>query len=325
MHIGVTGGTGFIGSRLVEFLTAAGHKTECLIRSTSSLRWVAHTGAGFVEGDLDDKDSLRPFVRGKDLIFHVAGRIKGTAGELFSTNSRGTENLLAAAAARNPDLRRFLFVSTQEVLGIVDGREPAAEDTPARPVTAYGKSKREAEQIVMGYDGKVPWTIIRPSTVFGPRDPELLLFFNLVSKGWVLSPKVDAKISVLYSGNFIPALYAAATSRVSTGKIYHLADDETVTWKTFGEIIAASMGEKTRRLIVPKWVLRLIGAANSLYSTITKKPATLNKEKLLMMMQPNLEISNRRAKEDFGFHSTIPLAQGIRETVAWYREEGWLR
>lgn len=325
MHIGVTGGTGFIGSQLVDFLTAAGHKTECLIRSTSSLKWIEGSGAGFVDGSLNDKDSLRSFVRGKDIIFHIAGRIKGTAEELFSANSKGTENLLAAVKGENPGLGRFLFVSTQETLGIVEGTAPAAEDTPARPVTAYGKSKREAEQTVMGYGEKIPWTIVRPSSVFGPRDPELLLFFNLVSKGWILSPKIDSKISVLYSGNLIPALYAAATSRISSGKIYHLADDETVTWKSFGEIIAASMGKNPRRLIVPKWVLTLIGTANSLYSTVTKKPATLNKEKLLMMMQPNLEISNRRAKEDFGFHSSIPLAQCIRETVAWYRKEGWLR
>jgi len=324
MQIGVTGGTGFIGSRLVDFLLKSGHKPDCLIRKTSNLRWIADSGARFTEGELTDRESLRRFVRGKDLLFHLAGRIKGTREELFAANSRGTENLLSAVEEETPPLQRFLFVSTQETLGIVEGAAPAGEKTPIRPITAYGQSKADAERIVKARSGNLSWTIIRPSTVFGPRDPELFLFFKLVSRGWVLSPKVDAKISVMFCDNLIPALYAAATSEACSGKVYHIADDETVTWESFGQMIAESMEKKTRRLALPKGVLKCIGAVSSVYSAVTKNPATLNREKLQMMMQPNLMISNERAKQDFNFAPKVPLRQGIRETVEWYRGAGWL-
>src|SRR5512139_1412868 len=182
----VTGGTGFIGSHLAEFLIREGHEVTCLVRDTTKPGYLEGLPVTMVRGDCTDRDSLTGAVRSADYIFHLAGLTKARREhEFYEVNVKGTENVVRAAQERNAGLKRFVHLSSLAAVGPSSTGRPLAEDCEHRPVSAYGRSKSEAEQVVYGKRNDMPVTILRPPAVYGPRDRDLLLFFKLVNTGFV--------------------------------------------------------------------------------------------------------------------------------------------
>ena len=184
----VTGGNGFTGSHLIDRLLAEGIGVRCLVRPTSNRAWLQGKAVEFIEcDDLGNAERVKQAVRGVDLVFHVLGTLVARDLDEYRRVNVAPVGQLLAACAGSPSLKRFVLIGSQGAAGPnPPGVERLGEDDPCRPVSAYGESKREAEELTRQYQGIVPFTIVRPSVMYGPRDKTLLTLFQTAKrKGWI--------------------------------------------------------------------------------------------------------------------------------------------
>ncbi len=324
MNVGITGGNGFIGSQLIELLLREGHEVTCLVRKTSNLQWIQSLPVTFIYGDVRAPDSLADFTAGRDLIFHCAGLVKGKPEELLRANADGTGSLLEAARKNSPGLRRFVFISSQEAVGLIGGSEPWTEEMPPEPGTAYGRSKARGEEVCRKYASEVPVTIVRPSPVYGPRDRETFLFFKMAAKGIGIVPNPETRVSAIYSVNLAYGIYLSALSEKSVGETYFLADDDIVTWQSLNTIIGNALGIQPKQLRIPGFVLKTYAAFSEFFASLAGRASIVNRDKISMLVHPNLVVSNAKAKRDFGYSQRTPMNEAVAATVKWYREHRWI-
>ena len=323
----VTGATGFIGSHLVELLLHRGYSARCLIRKTSDPVWLKGLAVEYVYGDLFDEIALKGAVQGVDVIYHSAGVTKAkTAEGYYRGNSTGTRNLLAAAAEHNRSLTRFIHISSQAAAGPSPSAAPISEDAPATPLTTYGKSKCEAERECHRMMPVMPITIVRPPAVYGPRDKDIFEFFKTMSKG--LQPMVgfhEKYVSLIHVTDLVRGFVMAGESPKASGQTYFITSSEAYGWKEIGDVTREIMGRSALRLRIPEAGIYAIAAFAEFFALFSPQPALINFEKARDMVQDHWTCSGGKAKADFGFEQEIFLEQGIRETVEWYRAQGWIR
>ena len=182
MKILVTGASGFIGSALVQALVHAGHDVSALLRRKSSVENLKGVAFTRITGDLSDQESLVRACEGVDAVFHLAGMTAAkNRAEFFTFNAEGTRNL-AHAAVQSKTLRRFIAVSSLAASGPSQGLCPKTEGDPDHPVSHYGESKLRGELYLEELKGQLPYIIIRPPMVYGPRDKNVFLIFKTISK-----------------------------------------------------------------------------------------------------------------------------------------------
>lgn len=326
MTILVTGGTGFIGSHVVEALLKKDYTVRCLVRKTSNLQWLKPLGVDLVYGNFDDVDSLKDAVSGVDIIIHIAGVVAAKNRDgFFRGNVIATRNLIAATLKYNPDLKKFLHVSSQTAVGPGLNGKPVDESTTPSPITTYGESKLAAEKEVLSYKDTLPVTIVRPPAVYGPRDTATLSFFQSVQKGLVpligFTPK---KVSLVHAYDLARGIVDAALSGITTGKIYFIASEDVYSWQEIGDVTSRVVGKRTLKLRIPEFLVMGIAGMSGFVSKFKKKPSVLNYEKGKDMIAENWTCSVEAAQRDFGYRQEISLEDGIRNTLDWYREQGWL-
>lgn len=326
MTILVTGGTGFIGSHVVDLLLARKFSVRCLVRKSSNVQWLESLPAVLVYGDFNNPESLKDAVKDADIIIHVAGVVAAKNREgFYRGNLTATVNLLNAVLKYNAGIKRFLHVSSLTAVGPGKNGKPVDEKTPAHPITTYGESKLAAEKAVISYTDKIPVTIVRPPAVYGPRDTATLSFFQSVSKGLVplvgFSPK---KVSLVHAHDLARGIVDAALSDKTTGKIYCIASQEVYDWQQIGDVTAQVVGRKTVKLRIPEIMVMGIAAISGFFSKFKKKPSVLNYEKGKDMVADNWTCSIEAAQRDFDYRQEISLEEGIKNTLDWYREHGWL-
>jgi nucleoside-diphosphate-sugar epimerase len=323
----VTGASGFIGSHLVEHLLQKKTAVRVLLRRTSSREWLKNLQLEEVTGDLFDKEALREAVQGVDFIYHSAGLTKAkTSQEYYRANAEGTKNLLQAALEHNPGLTRFVLVSSQTAAGPSHSETPITESAPPRPITTYGKSKLRAEEECLDVAAQIPVTIVRPPAVFGPRDKDIFEFFNTFGKG--LQPIVgfsENYVSLVHVRDLVRGTVLAGESASARGNTYFISSRVVYGWKEVGEITRRVMGRNAMRLRIPEFGVYAISAVAEFFSLFSSKPALINLEKARDMVQDYWTCDSSSAKRDFGYEQEIDLEEGIRDTVQWYREQGWLR
>ena len=326
MNVLVTGGNGFIGSHLVELLLSKGYAVRCLVRKTSDLTWVKNLDVEFVHGDLFDHDALRKAVERVDYVYHSAGITKAkTKEEYYRGNTTGTKNLLEVTRTYNPSIKRFVHVSSQAAVGPSPSRTPITEDTPAHPITTYGRSKWQAEEECLKVSNTLPATIVRPPVVYGPRDKDVFEFFNTLKKG--LQPTVgfgEKLVSMIHVRDLVRGFVMAAESNAAIGRTYFISSRGVHGWKEIGEAAQNAMNRKALRIRLPESVVYVVAAFAEFFSLFSSKPALINFEKARDMVQDYWTCDASRAKQDFGFEQEISLEEGIRNTVSWYKEHGWL-
>ena len=323
----VTGGNGFIGSHLVDHLLKNGHAVRALVRKTSELRWLSGRKIELMYGDLFDVDALRRAVTGVQFVYHLAGVTKAkTAEGYIRANTTGTVNLLEAVRANNTHLRRFVHISSQTASGPSPTRVPITEDAPPHPITTYGWSKLRSEEACARFFRNFPVTIIRLPAVFGPRDKDIYEFFRTMDNG--LQPMVGFRekyISLVHVGDVVRGLVMAAGCPEAAGETYFLSSKESYGWREVGDVVRRVMEKNVLRIHVPEFGVYAIAAVGELIAKFSRKPALINFEKARDMVQDNWTCSSAKAKRDFGYEQEISLEEGIRDAVAWYRMEGWLK
>ena len=208
----VTGGTGFVGSHLVERLLRNGYAVTCLVRDLRHLRWLEGMEVRLTQGDCTQPESLAAAVQGVSLIFHCAGLTKAKhARDYYIVNHLGTKNLLEACARYNPGIEKFILVSSQAAAGPSPDGRPVNDGNTPHPVSDYGRSKLLAEDEARGYKDRLPVVILRPSSVYGPRDVDVYELFRWASRGLTLEMTGgDRYLNLCYVEDLTAALLLSA-------------------------------------------------------------------------------------------------------------------
>ena len=325
MKIAITGGTGFIGSHLVEALSARGHEVTCLARSPERARVLDGLPVRFVHGNLDSPDALARLVEGQETVIHIAGLTKAASLEEYTrVNVGGTERLLERNPRGRLRPRRFVLFSSSETMGPSPGGMPLTEEIDQKPFSAYGKSKVMAEKCLDGLHGTFPVTVIRPPAVYGPRDRDFAILFRMVSRG--LQPVVhpSPSFSVVYVKNLVAGICLALERPQKGLRSYFFTDGPAVSWLEFGCLIARALGKKPFQLKVPQVVIRAIARAAGLVTAVTGKSGILSRDKIEEMIG-SWVVSDERARQELGYRPLYSTEQGVAETASWYRERGWLK
>ncbi|MFZ1730047.1 MAG: NAD-dependent epimerase/dehydratase family protein [Bacteroidota bacterium] len=328
MIISVTGGTGFIGSHLVDRMLEQGHEVRTLVRKSSNLRWLEGKKVEHIQGDIRDAASLEAFLRNADIVYHIAGVVKARDRQgYFDGNVKATENMLEAARQFAPNLSRFLYVSSQTAVGPSAAFDrPVREDDPTRPTTTYGLSKVAAEAAVRAYGDSLPWTIVRPPAMYGPRDTEIYIYFQTIAKG--LNSMIgfdDKRLSLLHSDDLVQGMILAAESNKSLGQTYFISSEEYYSWPQVGRITADALKRRTFTVRLPHAMVYTVAAFAQIIAALQKKPATLNLEKARDITQRYWTCDVSKAKNELGYRQQVSIEDGIRQTVDWYRAQGWLK
>lgn len=323
----VTGGTGFVGSFLVDHLSRHGVDVYVLMRKTSSTQNLEGSKYTRIEGDITDLESLKKAVRGMDVVYHVAGAIKAvTAKDYYHHNKTGTENVARAMVDAGLIGKRLVYVSTLAAGGPADEVMIRNETHVDEPVSHYGKSKKAGEDALIPYREKLSIVTLRPPSVYGPKDPVSFMLVKAVSNKLV--PVFGPKIySIVHVVDFVQAIYLAGkieSDKIKSGEVFYICSGEVVPLKEWANEIAKVMGIKPIWLPVPQGVLFLPALVMTLVSRWTKKASVISVDKLNEAYPDRWVCDPQKAKDRLGFSPQISLQAGVRDAVEWYKKAGWI-
>lgn len=320
----VTGANGFIGSHLVRELLEKDYEVNCLVRHTSDISSLKGLPVKIFIGDLREPESLLNPVTDVEYIFHLAAEVSEVSYQAFiDANSSGTKNLLDAAneKAKNT-LKRFLFVSSQAAAGPCDGKNPLNETTPPNPNTWYGKSKFKAEQILNSFSPHIPFTIVRPSIVYGEREEDLKKIFPLISNR--IQPKVGILkkyFGMIYVEDLVDGIIKASKSETTLYETYFLTNPDVITAKEAIKTLAKAMGKTFGIIIpVPIFMMHVVGPLLEFIYHFSRRRPALTRDKARLFSGRYWIATPEKAKKDFDWEAKYSLYEGASKTVKYYLE-----
>lgn len=320
----ITGGTGFIGSHLVDRLLDSGDYTEirCLIRNNE--KWLKDKKFTRIKGDLNDLTVLKKAVKDVDVIFHIAGRVKApTYEELVHANVDATENLLRIAQKQN--VPKIVVLSSLAAVGPSENG-PVTEDEPMNPVSMYGKSKKQMESVIHDLaDGETSITILRPPAVYGPREDQIYSFFKMVNKRVcpIIGDGQHPKISMVYVEDVVNGILNAAEQDKRGVHTYFITGPKTYSWDEISGTTTKVLGKKALPIYVkPHFVEKIAGTVEKAASFFGVYPV-LNKEKAKELIL-EWTCSGEKAQRELGYSPKFSLDEGISRTIHWYQMHHWL-
>lgn len=322
----VTGANGFVGSHLVDLLIDKGYMVRCLVRRSSNLRWLKDKPVEIIDSGLLDTDGLRKSMTGASLFFHVAGVVKSKEKEgYFKGNVETTRAILDVALDFKDSLKKIVIVGSETTAGPAVPGSPSTEAMEPAPITTYGISKYEQEKLALTYADRLNITVCRSPAVYGERDTEIFLFFKTFKSGLMTQIGFDKKVvSLIQVRDLVRGLYEAAVAENTSGKVYFITSKEFYTWEQIGRITGKIMGRKAFSLRIPHFIVYTVAAFAELFSMISGKAVTLNFEKAKDLTQAAWICSHEKALKDFGYIQKISIEAGIKETIDWYKQQGWL-
>lgn len=295
--LAVTGGTGFVGQRLLRLAVEQGHRVRALTRRPQPNQ----NGIDWIEGDLSRPGDL---CRGADAVIHIAGVINAKDRDgFFKGNVEGTRSLLEAA--RSAGVGRFVHVSS------LAAREPS--------LSAYGASKAAAEAVVAA--SGLDWSMVRPPAVYGPGDRETLELFTLARRGLALVP-ARGRGSWIHVDDLAEALLTAV--RMPASRTIHEVDDGHpggYDHAEFACLIGEAVGRAPRVVRVPKAGLVIGAAAQTLVARLTGGLPKLSFDRARYFAHPDWVVHGPAVP---AWSPRIELRSGLAATAAWYREHDWL-
>ena len=301
MKLAVTGGTGFVGARLIEAALAAGHQVMALARRDQDER----EGVQWVRGDLHARTALERLVDGADAVVHVAGVINAPDAAGFEHgNVGGTLAMLAAATAGG--VNRFVHVSS------LAAREPA--------LSLYGASKARAEELVRS--SGLDWAIVRPPAVYGPGDRETLELFRMAKLGLMLMPP-RGRLSLIHVDDLAGLLLRLAEPDAPSNLIIEADDGRPGGWthREFARALGTALGKRPAILSAPGPLLKLAARADQL---VRRDRAKLTVDRAAYFSHRNWVVDTKLGPPPGLWQPQVPTDRGLRETADWYRANGWL-
>lgn len=330
----IVGAGGFIGSWLVEEALARGYDVWAGIRRSTSKKWIDRPGVSFLYLDFENSASLPsalstalPPGERWDYIVYNLGATKCLRFADFShINYDYLRSFTDALHSAGMEPEKLLYMSSLSVMGPGDEKtyRPFDEKSVPQPNTRYGASKLKAEMWLATCG--IPNIIFRPTGLYGPRDHDYFLMLESIAKGVDFSVGYRRQtLTFLYAADLARAVFDAL-EKAPAGRTYCLAEGRSYTQKEFRDIARRLMG---RRLVVPVrmplWAVKAVSALAEKWGVIRLKPSTLNRDKYRIMKQRNWNVDSSAARRDFGFEPRVSLEEGLRESIDWYRANGWLK
>lgn len=327
MKVLVTGGSGFLGSHIVEKLLADGHDVACLVRKTSNTKHLESLGVELREGAVDAAETLPRAVEGVEAIVHCAGLVKARTYDDFErVHSGGTLALADAALKHAKGLKRFVHVSTAGVMGAGKKGEKHVESGEPSPATPYSRSKLAGERALLERKGELPITVIRPPAIYGPRDNEILAFFQMVRRTRMAFRMGGSmkSMSLVYGPDCADACVRAMTRDLPSGSTYFVDDGYTYTYEDMAHAIASAYG--IGLWAAPSLPVPIVTAAafgSEMFGKLTGRAVIFKRDKLPELLMEHFTVDNTAARRDLGWSPTVAFAEGAKLTAAWYRENRW--
>ena len=330
MKILITGASGFIGSFIVEEALKRGLETWAAVRGSSSKAYLQDERINLIALNLSSREELIEQLRPHqfDYVVHAAGVTKCIDKRDFRRiNTEGTKNLVLALQQLKMPVKRFVYLSSLSVFGAIREQQPYEEiretDTP-RPNTEYGRSKLEAEQWLDTLKD-FPYVILRPTGVYGPRERDYFLMAKSIKghSDFAVGYKRQ-DITFVYVSDVVQAVFLAI-EKGQTGRKYFLSDGEVYQSTTFSDLIHEELGRPWWiRITAPVWVLRIVTFFGEHIGRMTGKISALNNDKYNILRQRNWRCDIQPAINELGYQPQVKLKEGVRRSIKWYKEQGWL-
>ena len=331
MKILITGASGFIGSFIVEEALKQGFETWAAVRKSSSKEYLQDERIHFIELNLSSKaqliEQLRPHQF--DYVVHAAGVTKClNKADFRRINTEGTKNLVDALLDLQMPLKRFVFLSSLSVFGAIKEQLPYDEiredDTP-KPNTEYGRSKLEAEKYIDSIGSRLPYIILRPTGVYGPREKDYFMMAKSIKQHIDFAVGYQRQdITFVYVTDVVQAVFLAL-EKGETGRKYFLSDGQVYQSTTFSDLIHEELGRPWwLRITAPVWVLRVVTFFGEYIGHMTGKVTALNNDKYNILRQRNWRCDIEPARRELGFEPKVQLKEGVKTTIQWYKDHKWL-
>ncbi|UCC41691.1 MAG: NAD(P)-dependent oxidoreductase [Candidatus Aminicenantes bacterium] len=319
----VTGGTGFIGSHLIDFLLQKGIEVHALVRDRNNLKWLKELNISLLEGDLF---SIPPIPADIDYVFHAAGFTKASkSADYYTVNQQGTASLFQSLQSQRTLPKKVIYLSSIAAAGPSFEKKPVKEDDAPHPITPYGKSKLMGEQEALNFKDTYPVVILRVAAIYGPRDRDFLRYFNFIKKG--ILPALSSQqrlLSLCYIKDLIQAIYLCSQKELESGEIINIADPQPYSWDEYGKAAGLAMGKTLKRVRVPHLVIYLGALISEIGGKIRRKPSIFNRDKYKEMKETAWIADVTKAVEKLPFSPQYSLQEAIQETIDWYFNNNWL-
>src|SRR3990167_4735166 len=332
MRAVVTGGTGFIGGRLVEELVANGHRLKCLVRDTSNVKMLKELGAELCHGDLGDEGSLKRLPEGGDVVFHLAALVSdwGERQEFRRYNVDATKAVLEASVKAG--VKRFVHMSSSTVvwksdfwsvhnLNDIDETYPYRE----RYNDYYNESKADAERLVLRFckEGGLGTVVIRPSNVWGAGDLVILPRIAAAARKGILHPMGSGERAVTpcHVSNLARALILDAGSGKAPGNIYFINDGVKIGYMDFlrKQLKAAGMDWSPGFSVPYKLAYAMAALLELIYRAgKSKKPPVLTRF-AVAALAGSRSYSIEKARRELGYVPSVDMDEGMREMENWVK------
>ena len=320
----ITGASGFIGSFIVEEALKRKFAVWAGIRSSSSKKYLRERKIHFLELDFAHPNELRAQLSGHkgtynkfDYIVHCAGLTKCRDKKEFDlVNYLQTKYFVDTLRELNMVPKQFIYISTLSVFGPVHEKDyaPIKETDICAPNTAYGLSKLKAELYIQSIPG-FPYVFYRPTGVYGPREMDYFLMAKSIRN--------HMDFSVGFKRQDLTFVYVI--EKQISRRAYFLSDGKVYKSSAFSDLIRKELGNPyVIRLRCPLIVLKVVSLLAEFVATRSGKSSTLNSDKYKIMKQRNWQCDITPVMKELGYVPEYDLEKGVKEAIAWYKNEGWL-
>lgn len=334
MNVLITGATGFIGGFIVDQALAEGLNVFATVRKSSNKQYLTDNRIQFLEFDFSDRQTLTESLKkfnddhgNVDYVIHNAGVTKALKNEVYeSINYNLTVDFVEALKEAGHKLKKFTFISSMAASapGSNETKQPIKITDPDEPVSAYGASKKKAE-LYLENESHIPYVILRPPPVFGPRDADMFTVFELIHKKLEMYIGGQKQLlSFIYVKDLARGIVKATISEKQNKK-YFLSDNKAYDNFHFNSLIKSYLNTKTITLKLPIFAVYLVAFFSELYSKLTGNLSQLNLEKIKELRCTNWVCDSNEFYQDIGIEPMYSLEAGVRETIDWYKENNWLK
>lgn len=327
MDIFVTGGTGFTGAALVNRLLADDHTVRVLDKSRGLIAdELARKGAIIDYGSVTDRDTVRAAMGKPEVVMHLAAAFRetGAPDALYkSVNVDGTR--IVTEEAMQAGARKIVYCSTEGVHGHVDN-PPGDEESPIEPEDYYQQTKYEGEVALREVaEKKIEFTILRPTAIYGPGDPErFVMIYRRVKKGFFpMFGKANPYYHPVYIDNLVDAFVLAMEPGIGAGEAYIIGDEEYLTIRELVHKVATALGTKVSTPTYPITPLIIAGhVCEKLCKPFGINPPIFPRRVDWFRQVRAFDIS--KAKRDLGYVPKIGIDEGLKRTAEWYGQNNYI-
>lgn len=323
----ITGGSGFLGFHLINAAVQNGYEVYAAVRTKSNIEHLKNLTVQYIGLNYENTEALKEELSAKnyDYIIHAAGVTRAhTLQDYMHVNATYTSNLAKAAASLNGQVKKFVLISSLAAAGPLTGNEQLiTEENGEGPVTAYGQSKLQAEKNVAA--SGIPYIILRPTAIYGPRDKDLFLISSSLQMGLdAYIGKAPQQLSFVHAADVAAAAVKSLMLPEAAG-LFNIADGNNYSRYEFADIAKKVLNKKTFRMHLPVSMVRSVLFLVEALHKIRNKVPVVSREKLKELLAENWGCDISKAKQQLGFSPKYNLQDGLEETIAWYKTNKWLK